>query len=52
MGNEKTCPMSTPCAFCWRNPRHWYFLVATLPFFVAGVRFVADLVGNVVPAAQ
>ena len=52
MANEKTCPMANPCVFCWRNLRHWYFLIATLPFFVQGVHFVAGWIGNVFPAAQ
>jgi hypothetical protein len=41
-----SCPVSS-CSFCYKNPRHWYVLVATLPFFVKGVQFLMELVRSV-----
>lgn len=38
-----TCPVKF-CGFCYKNLWHWYALVATLPFFVKGVRFLAGFV--------
>lgn len=54
MADTKTtnsCPMKSSCAFCYKNPRHWYVLVATLPFFVKGVQFLVNFVQSVVNGA-
>ena len=49
MADTKTnaCPVKTACGFCYKNLWHWYVLVATLPFFVKGAKFVANFVQSV-----
>jgi hypothetical protein len=48
-----TCPVKNTCGFCYKNLWHWYVLVATLPFFVKGVKFVANFLQSVTnPVAQ
>lgn len=45
------CPVKTACGFCHKNLWHWYVLVATLPFFVKGVKFLLNFAQSVLPAA-
>lgn len=49
MADTKTnaCPVKTACGFCYKNLWHWYVLVATLPFFVKGVKFVVNFLQSV-----
>jgi hypothetical protein len=49
MADIKTnaCPVKSACGFCYKNLWHWYVLVATLPFFAKGVKFVANFLQSV-----
>jgi len=44
-----TCPVKTACGFCYKNLWHWYVLVATLPFFVKGVKFLLNFAQSATP---
>jgi hypothetical protein len=42
MENKTSCPMSK-CpfgGFCWKNPVHWFFGLAVLPFALDGLKLV------------
>lgn len=38
------CPMLG--GFCWKNPMHWFFGLAILPFAISGAKFVLDFVNK------
>lgn len=42
MENKTSCPASK-CpfgGFCWKNPVHWFFGLAVLPFALDGLKLV------------
>jgi hypothetical protein len=42
MDNKNSCPMQK-CpmgGFCWKNPVHWFFGLAVLPFALEGLKLV------------
>lgn len=41
MDNKNSCPVKCPMGgFCWKNPVHWFFGLAVLPFTIEGVKVV------------
>jgi hypothetical protein len=50
---QQTCTKKCPLGgFCWKNPTHWFFFLAVLPFTVAGVHMVVNVVNNLVGAVS
>lgn len=51
---QQTCTKKCPVlgGFCWKNPTHWFFFLAVLPFTVAGVHMVVNVVNNLVGAVS
>jgi len=45
----KKCPLG---GFCWKSPTHWFFFLAVLPFTVAGIHMVVNVVNNLVGAVS
>lgn len=47
---KSQCPMSK-CpwgGFCWKNPVHWFFGLAVLPFALEGLKMVWTAIKSVV----
>jgi len=42
------CPVMG--GFCWKNPTHWVFALAILPFTVKGLALIANWVHSVISA--
>jgi hypothetical protein len=41
------CLTKSTYGFCYKNLWHWYVFVATLPFFVGGVKFLVNFLQSV-----
>jgi len=49
MDNKNSCSVKCPFGgFCWKNPVHWFFGLAILPFTLEGVKVVWDAIKSVV----